>query len=210
MPSIANSSSAHGDSFGQEASDEILMTRLRDGNDSALARLIERWELPLKSFLLRLGLPSSEVEDLAQDSFVRLYQKRERYRPGAPFKPWLFTLAGNLARNRLRWRWRHRAESLEAISSSLGHAFEGGHDTRDSAPEALEKQERGALVREAIADLPRRLREVIVVVEVEGLSYAEASAVLACSIKAVETRLYRARSFLRERLRDLLDPKTGP
>jgi len=77
-------------------------------------------------------------------------------------------------------------------------------------PKRWRSRRGGALVREAIADLPRRLREVIVVVEVEGLSYAEASAVLACSIKAVETRLYRARSFLRERLRDLLDPKTGP
>jgi hypothetical protein len=84
------------ESDSDEDSDESLMAALQAGDDHALATLMHRWELGVKAFLLRLGVPSSDVDDVAQEAFVRLYQKRDRYRAGAAFKPWLLTLAGNL------------------------------------------------------------------------------------------------------------------
>jgi len=96
------------------------MAALQAGQDASLALLMERWELGVKAFLLRLGVPVSDVEDVAQEAFVRLYEKRASYRAGAPFKPWLLTLAGNLGRNRLRWRFRRREDSM-AVSNRPIH-----------------------------------------------------------------------------------------
>lgn len=181
--------------------DEALMAALQRGDDTALAALMERWELPVKSFLLRLGVPSAGVEDVAQDAFVRLYEQRARFRPGCAFKPWFLTIAGNLGRNALRWRGRHPGESLEAAEA-------GGFVLADGAAispaEAAERSATAARLRAAVAALPATLREVVVCVELEDLSYAEAAAVLDCSAKAVETRLYRARQALREMLGDRL------
>lgn len=81
------------------------MEALQAGEDLALTRLMERWEIPTKRFILRLVGNTAEAEDLAQDVFVKIYQKRGSYRRGSRFTAWLFTIAANLSRNRLRW-WK--------------------------------------------------------------------------------------------------------
>ncbi len=172
--------------------DETLMLALRDGDDAALGVLMGRWELPVKAFLLRLGVASEQVEDIAQDSFVRLYEKRQHYRPGAPFKPWFLTVAGNLGRNAIRWRARHPG----ATSADMA---ETGEPRADPARQAM-LQDEGARVRAAIQALPLPLREAVLCVDLEGLRHAEAAAVMRCSAKAVERRLHRAHSQLRTAL----------
>jgi RNA polymerase sigma-70 factor (ECF subfamily) len=173
-------------------SDEALMRALQAGDDAALAPLMERWELGVKAFLLRLGVPPADVEDVAQEAFVRLYQKRASYRADAAFKPWLLTIAGNLGRNRLRWRFRRREDSMDAMT-------EKGADPSVSPADVTlaETEHRVQSVRAAVAMLPPALRQTVVCVELEDLSYNEAASVLGCTAKAVETRLYRARQLLR-------------
>ena len=187
-----------------EVTDEALMEALQNGDDHALATLMHRWELGVKSFLLRLGVPAADVEDVAQEAFVRLYQKRDRYRAGAAFKPWLLTVAGNLGRNRLRWRFRRREDSIEAMDE----AYPGGFDPIDTsarpASDLAEKANLARDVRKAVNALPDNLRQAVLCVELEDLSYAEASQVMGCSAKAVETRLYRARELLRSTCKALL------
>ena len=187
-----------------EVTDEALMEALQNGDDHALATLMHRWELGVKSFLLRLGVPAADVEDVAQEAFVRLYQKRDRYRAGAAFKPWLLTVAGNLGRNRLRWRFRRREDSIEAMDE----AYPGGFDPVDTsarpASDLAEKANLARDVRKAVNALPDNLRQAVLCVELEDLSYAEASQVMGCSAKAVETRLYRARELLRSTCKALL------
>jgi RNA polymerase sigma-70 factor (ECF subfamily) len=185
-------------------SDEVLMESLRQGKDYALAALMERWEVSMKVFLLRLGVPPSDVEDIAQEAFLRLYRSREKYRVGAPFKPWLLTIAGNLARNRLRWRFRRREESIQALDSDLVGGFDLEDRSAPNAPAEIEKRRRGAVVQSAINALPSRLREALVYVEIEDLTYRQAARVAGCSEKAIETRLYRAKQSLRSTLRSLL------
>lgn len=184
--------------------DEALMEALQNGDDHALATLMHRWELGVKAFLLRLGVPASDVEDVAQEAFVRLYQKRDRYHVGAAFKPWLLTVAGNLGRNRLRWRFRRREDSIEAMDE----AQPGGFDPVDSAarPASVlaEKANLARDVRNAVNALPDNLRQAVLCVELEDLSYIEAGQVMGCSAKAVETRLYRAREMLRSACTALL------
>jgi RNA polymerase sigma-70 factor (ECF subfamily) len=184
-----------------EATDEDLMEALQRGDDSALVGLMKRWEVPVKAVLLRLGVPSAGVEDVAQDAFVRLYEQRARFRLGCAFKPWFLTIAGNLGRNALRWSARHPETSYEL-------AKEGGNDFADTSSgspiKAAEQSGRAAQVRAAVAALPESLRAVVVCVELEDLSYADAAMVLGCSVKAVETRLYRARQELRSALSGVL------
>ena len=181
--------------------DEALMAALQRGEDKALAGLMERWEVPVKVFLLRLGVPSEGVEDVAQDAFVRLYEQRSKFRDGFAFKPWFLTIAGNLGRNALRWRIRHPSESIDAAESKGGVLLDA---EANSPAMSAERSADAAQVRGAIAALPGALREVVVCVEMEELSYAEAAVVIGCSEKAVETRLYRARRTLRAALTSML------
>jgi RNA polymerase sigma-70 factor (ECF subfamily) len=180
-----------------EVTDEALMEALQNGDDHALATLMHRWELGVKAFLLRLGVPAADVEDVAQEAFVRLYQKRDRYRAGAAFKPWLLTVAGNLGRNRLRWRFRRREDSIEAMDAAQPGGFDPVDSSARPASDLAEKANLARDVRNAVNALPDNLRQAVLCVELEDLSYVEAGQVMGCSAKAVETRLYRARELLR-------------
>ena len=145
----------------------------------------------MKGLIVRMVLNAREAEDLAQETFVRVWQQREKFRVGAEFRPWVFAIAVNLARNRLRW-WRRRPEiALEEWSEST----EGG-----ATENSMERSERAVAVRDAVAALPRELREALVLFEYERLSHAEIAVTLGCTAKAVESRLYRAREKLRKAL----------
>lgn len=185
-----------------EVTDEALMEALQNGDDPALAALMHRWELGVKAFLLRLGVPAADVEDVAQETFVRLYQKRDRYRVGAAFKPWLLTVAGNLGRNRLRRRFRRREDSIEAMDAAQPGGFDPAATAAKPASDLAEKANLARDVRRAVDSLPGNLRQAVLCVEL--LSYVEAGQVMGCSAKAVETRLYRARELLRTTCKALL------
>lgn len=172
------------------------MQRVQRDDEAALGALMERWELPLKSVIARIIFNAAETEELAQETFVRVWQQREKFRGDAEFRPWLFAIAINLARNRLRW-WRRRP------SVSL-HEWSAGQETGDASQEtgraASENAERASAVRDAIAALPLELREALVLFEYEQLSQAEIAQVVGASVKAVETRIHRAREKLRHAL----------
>ena len=177
--------------------DAELMRRVQEGDETALGVLMERWELPVKSVVARIVLNASEAEELAQETFVRVWQQREKFRAGAEFRPWVFSIAVNLARNRLRW-WRRRPNvSLHEWSEMPGE----GPEARGEGAEALERGDRAAAVREAIAALPLELREAIVLFEYEQMSPAEIAVAVGATAKAVETRIYRAREKLRGALK---------
>ncbi len=172
------------------------MGRVQGGDEAALAALMERWELPLKSFIGRIVLNVSEAEELAQETFVRVWQQREKFRTGAEFRPWMFSIAVNLARNRLRW-WRRRPTVALQEWSKTEEMPDAG-----ARPEgALEIAERATAVRDAIAALPLELRESIVLFEYEQMSHVEIAVAVGCTAKAVETRIYRAREKLRAALK---------
>jgi RNA polymerase sigma factor (sigma-70 family) len=100
----------------QEDPDVRAMSRLRAGEDLALNEIMDRWRERLMSYLLRLTGDDAIALDLAQETFVRVYQHRDRYRPTGAFSSWLFAIATNLARHHFRWRMRHRSISIDAPS----------------------------------------------------------------------------------------------
>jgi RNA polymerase sigma-70 factor (ECF subfamily) len=178
------------------------MGRLAAGEDAALNELMRRWQQPLTSFLLRYTGNEADALDLAQETFVRVYQSRHRYRAGAKFSTWLFTIASNLSRNLARWHQRHPTVCMHSSgvndgASSLERTLASPEDTpADNA----ERDDLAGAVREHIQRLPHQLRTAVLLSEYQDLSHEEVARVLHCTPKAVETRLYRARQTLRESL----------
>lgn len=189
-----------------DAQDRADMARLAGGQEAALNDLMDRHAPKVFHFLCRLLGNEDDANDLAQDTFVRVFQHRSRFRPGARFSTWLFTIAANLARNHHRWRSRHPQVSLDAPNEDTGQTLGDGLPTMAASPDAVAGAgERAAAVRAAVQDLPDDLREAIILCEWEDFGMAEAAEVLGTTAKAVESRLYRARQILRRTLRAALD-----
>ena len=187
-----------------EAPDQADMARLAEGRDDALNPLMERHGARLFHYLIRVLQDETEAADLAQETFVRVYQNRARFNPDRKFSTWLYASATNLARDRLRWLARHPQVSIESRDDDDAGLKNVLPANQPTPPETLEAEERAAAVRRALAELPEELRLPLVLAEYEERSHAEIAAVLDCSAKAVEMRLYRARQQLRAKLAPLL------
>ena len=187
------------------ARDRDDMARLAAGHAAALNDLMERHATPVFHFLCRMTGNEADADDLAQETFVRVFKSCGSFRAEQKFSTWLFTIAANLARNHFRWRARHPSISLETeISGSentLGSTLPGHAPAPDETTLAAE---RAAAVRAAVKDLPEDLRAATVLCEWEERSVAEAATILETTPKAVESRLYRARGILRARLKSWL------
>lgn len=181
------------------------MGRLAGGHDAALNALMDRHATTVFHFLCRMLSNADDANDLAQETFIRVFQHRARFKPDAKFTTWLYTIAGNLARNHHRWRSRHPTVPLDAASESADQILGDVLPTADLSPsEAAMRGERSSAVRTAVHALPEDLREAVILCEWGDLPVAEAAAVLQTTPKAVESRLYRARKLLGEILKNWL------
>jgi RNA polymerase sigma-70 factor (ECF subfamily) len=181
--------------------DFACMVRLREGDDLALNELMERWQKPLHSFILRyIGNHRDSIE-LAAETFVRVYQHRSRFNFKSKFSTWLLTIATNLCRQHTRWRKRHPTISLDDAASVDEVSDKNLFVSAEEIPSALaSRSEVAKLVKEEIEKLPHDLKTAILLFAYDNLSYAEIGAILGCTPKAVETRLYRVRKLLAKRL----------
>lgn len=185
-------------------SDQELFVSLQQGDDIALNRLIERWERPLLAFAWRYMHNTADARDLVAETFVRLYQQRQRLRPDTKLSAWLFTTLTNLCHNQHRWRRRHPTVSFQAETDNTVR-FEEVLPSADRGASALmERDEALDHVIQAIDRLPHELKTTILLHHFEGLSYREIGDISGCSERGVETRLYRARQKLREDLAGFL------
>lgn len=185
-----------------DALDRADMEKLQAGHDAALDDLMERHATPVFHFLCRMVGNEDDASDLAQETFVRVFKSAKSFRANERFSTWLFTIAANLARNQFRWRSRHPNLSLDAENPATEQSLGSTLPANSPAPnEETMAVERAGAVRLAVQNLPEDLREAIVLCEWEERSVAEAAAILEATPKAVESRLYRARGILRERLK---------
>ena len=185
-----------------DARDRADMERLAAGQDAALNDLMERHATPVFHFLCRMVGNEDDANDLAQETFVRVFRARGSFRTSENFSAWLFTIAANLARNHFRWRSRHSNVSLETETGESDQTLGSTLPANNPAPnEQALATERAAAVRLAVGKLPEDLREAVVLCEWEELSMADAARILETTPKAVESRLYRARQILREKLK---------
>lgn len=180
------------------------MARLAAGCGPALNDLMDRHGETLFHYLVRCLQDEEDAADLAQETFVRVYQNGRKYDARQKFSTWLYTIATNLVRDRCRWRSRHPKVSLDAEAGVAEASLKDGLASEEARPdERAQVEERAAAVRHAVGALPEELRQPLILSVYEELSQAEIAAILGCSVKAVETRMYRARQQLRASLGEL-------
>lgn len=184
--------------------DVRLMLRVREDDAGAFEELVHRYQNRLVQLLEQLAPRRDMAEDLAQDVFLRIYRARKSYEPGAKFSTWLYTIAGNVAKNALRSNHRRRevretdgprvgADQAAASLESLALEGSGLMPARQ-----LEGLERAEIVRLAISQLSERQRMALWLSRFEEMSYAEIADVMKLSPQAVKSLLSRARVNLKE------------
>ena len=176
--------------------DEELVEACLAGEESAFDVLLGRWEKRIRGAIYRLVGSDEEARDLCQEAFLKAYKSLRSFKQEARFSSWLYQIALNLCRDRMR---RRRGKTMV----SLDELEEGGAAMPVAGPTALDMlQERDTsrLVAQAIEALPDEQREVIILKEYQGLTFLEIAQVLDVPISTVKTRLYRGLDQLRVRL----------
>jgi RNA polymerase sigma-70 factor (ECF subfamily) len=184
--------------------DSADMSRLLNGHDAALRDLMDRYAEKLFHYLLRSLQNEDDASDLAQETFVRVYQNREKFDPSQKFTTWLYSIARNLVRDHYRYRSRHQQVPLEAQSNETQPIADTLAAVEPLPDQTLQSKDRADLVRQAVQALPEELKQPLILAVYQELPQAEIAAILHCSVKAVETRIYRARQQLRTTLAALI------
>jgi RNA polymerase sigma-70 factor (ECF subfamily) len=181
-----------------------FIERLRAGEAAAFDHLVEERSNDVYALLYRLTEDAEEARDLTQETFLRIFQSIDRFRGDADLKTWIYRIAINQARNRWRW-WRRRRRDV-TVSLDAGGERDGqplSARLRDSGIDPEQEtlmREREVALRGALRTLGRSYREVVILRDVEGLSYEEIAATLELSIGTVKSKLSRGRQELRRKL----------
>ncbi len=176
--------------------DEELVEACLAGEESAFDVLLGRWEKRIRGAIYRLVGSDEEARDLCQEAFLKAYKSLRSFKQEARFSSWLYQIALNLCRDRIR---RRRGKTMV----SLDELEEGGAAMPVAGPTALDllqERDTSRLVAQAIEALPDEQREVIILKEYQGLTFLEIAQVLDVPISTVKTRLYRGLDQLRVRL----------
>jgi RNA polymerase sigma-70 factor (ECF subfamily) len=189
--------------------DEALMERYRDGDKDAFEILYRRYEKPVLDLIYRMVIDASAAESLCQEAFYRVVKSRKRYQATAQFKTWLFQIAINLCRDRMR-KMKHRSHlSLNApIRSQNDGGIEFQDRLSDPSPGAaanLESAQLESLIKAAIASLPEEEHLVVVMKEYQGMPYSEIADVMNCPIGTLKSHNHRAH----QRLKNILSKYIG-
>ena len=188
-----------------ETHDRELVAQCQAGNEAAFDALVRRHQGRAFNVAFQLLRDREDAAEVAQDAFVRVYRNIGSFRGECEFTTWLHQIVVNLARNKHRWwhrRGREKMVSLDAPVQSADGPVEvqlpatGGGPDADAAQAEFVKE-----LSAKMAELPAQFREVLVLRNVEELSYEEIAAVLKCSIGTVKSRIARAREALRASLK---------
>jgi len=180
-------------------SDEQLIAQFQGGELSAFEEIVGRYQGQLINFVGRLLNDRNTAEDIVQETFLRVYRNKHRYKEIARFSTWIYTIAGNLARTELR-----RRKIRNFFSISQRGETEKDYEIPDSEIN-VEKSVEGGMVRDLIMkevmQLPVYFREVIILRDLQDLSYEEISVMLKVPLGTVKSRVNRGRSQIQKRLK---------
>jgi RNA polymerase sigma factor (sigma-70 family) len=172
------------------APDEDLMLQVRDGAGEMLGVLFDRYQTPLFNFYSKLTGDRTLSEDLVQEVFLRILKYRQSYRPGTPFRAWIYQIARNARVDHFRKFPHQTALEPEMLPPVL---------PRDSAQELQEVQ----LLQRALMQLPEEKREILLLCRFQELKYQEIAELLGCELATVKTRIHRALLELRKAFQQL-------
>ncbi len=188
----------------QSLSDQEVVALARAGKEAAYRELLRRYERPVFSLIYRMVRDQALAEDLAQDSFVKVLNALDSYRPEYKFSSWVFKIANNVAIDQLRRRELDTlsldgapdARTKDEVEATALQAV----DRTETPLAELESRELGSRIEQAIAKLRPEYRSCILLRHVEGRSYEEIAEVLDLPLGTVKTYIHRARHELREYL----------
>lgn len=175
--------------------DEALFERYQDGDERAFSELAARYEPQIKGFLFKRLKDEERVQDLTQDTFLRVHRARERYDTGRKFSTWIYTIASNLLKNEYRNRSRRRETAFSDLRSDGSDARPVEFESKGEDPER--NAYRGELreaIEEAIGQMEEHHRIPFVMREVEDRTYEEISEAIGVPVGTVKSRLFRARN----------------
>lgn len=190
---------------GQEIdSDTYLVERALDSDLAAFEKLVARYQTKIVSYAARMLSDHDEAEDVAQEVFIKAYRSLESFRGASSFSTWLYRIATNLCIDRARKRSRspQQAYSLdEPIDKEEEGASREVPDSSGEPSKNIEREELRQQVRGTVAEMPEKLRSVLVMCDIQGMSYDDAAKVIECPIGTVKSRLFHARADLARRMR---------
>ena len=192
--------------MGEREIDQQLVLRAQRGDQHAFGLLVSKYQRRLVRLLSRLVRDPAEVEDVAQEAFIKAYRALPSFRGDSAFYTWLYRIGVNTAKNYLVSQGR-RAPTATGFDAEEAESFDDGGSLRDNnTPEnLLLSKQIGETVNAAIEELPDDLRTAIMLREIEGMSYEDIARMMDCPIGTVRSRIFRAREAVSERLKPLLD-----
>ncbi|PTN12641.1 RNA polymerase sigma factor RpoE [Nitrosomonas aestuarii] len=191
--------------MGDREVDQQLVERVQNGDKHAFDLLVIKYQRKLTRLLSQFVRDPAEVEDVAQEAFIKAYRALPSFRGDSAFYTWLYRIGINTAKNYLVSQGR-KAPTLQGIDSEDAENFEEGGFLREMhTPESeLMSKQIAQTVNQTLEELPEELRTAIMLREIEGLSYEEISTIMDCPIGTVRSRIFRAREAISEKLRPLL------
>ncbi len=185
--------------------DAELVARVQKGDKRAFDLLVLKYQRKIMRLLSRMLNNQAEVEDIAQETFIKAYRALPQFRGDSAFYTWLYRIAINTARNWLSSNQRKMLVS-DTFETKEGETFSQSDNLIDiDTPESrMVSREIAQTVNKAIEDLPEDLRTAIVLREIEGLSYEEIAQTMECPIGTVRSRIFRAREAIAARLKPVL------
>jgi RNA polymerase sigma-70 factor (ECF subfamily) len=180
-----------------EKTDEYLMIAFCDGDDQAFAEIVRRYKDRIVSYIYKYTRDLERSEEIAQEVFIRVFRSRDRYSVKAKFSTFIYRIAMNLSYNEVRDRKRRKTDATEDFPTLSRE--------KDNPELRVTKDETERLVLQGINKLPPRYREVVMLCDLEDLSYKEAGKILNISVGTVQSRLSRGRIKLKQILTKIFD-----
>ncbi|SFM11120.1 RNA polymerase sigma factor RpoE [Nitrosomonas communis] len=192
--------------MGDREIDQQLVERVQHGDKHAFDLLVIKYQRKLARLLSQFIRDAAEVEDVAQETFIKAYRALPSFRGESAFYTWLYRIGINTAKNFLVSQGRKVPTAVSEFDNEDAENFEEAGRLREvSTPESeLMTKQIAQTVNQSLDSLPEELRTAIVLREIEGLSYEEIASIMNCPIGTVRSRIFRAREAIAEKLRPLL------
>lgn len=187
-----------------EDTDKELVKRVQKGDLEAFDMLFSRYQGKILNLISRYVRDTEEVQDVAQEAFIKAYRALPRFRGDSAFYTWLYRIAINTAKNHLVARSR-RPPSMDVDVEDADYRDDADMLRESEDPEsALKRDQLKAVIDAAIGELPEDLRSALTLREFDGLSYEQIAQILECPVGTVRSRIFRAREHIEQRMRPLL------
>ena len=188
---------------GSAASDTELFLEFTKGDTAAFNKIVNRYQGRLLNFVYRFTGDRETAQDIVQETFLRVYRKREQYCSTANLSTWIFTIAGNLAKSELRHRKRWHLvpigkEDRQDVAEKIVDQSLGPNQIAEK--KAIERN-----IQEAIGSLSPKYREAVILRDIEAMSYEQIAQIVGCPVGTAKSRVNRGRLQLQKRLEQIID-----